>query len=81
MDDELARIVASTASRVRAELGSLAPLLKAHCHEDEYKILAGGIASAVAEIGLGVIDKIFAMNQKIETEFQVRSDKFDRSYY
>lgn len=79
MDTDLLRMVASTASRTRVELGNLVPLLKAHCSPDEYEPMARTIAAAIAHIGL-VIDQSLKDNAALEKEFQDRANKFDRSY-
>lgn len=80
MDREVAQIIATTASRVAAELASLVPFLKEHgegAKDDEVKT---AIATAIYEVG-SIYMTIFKQYPDLEAEFDARVKKYGRPSY
>ena len=80
MEKELAKLVALTAFRSSAEINSLVPLLKEYCSEDEYRSFGMAIATASAEIGLQILQKIYAAHPELEAEIESNVQKFGRAF-
>ena len=77
MDRDLARILATSGMRASRELGELVPLISEHFPECvELKL---GIAAAVAEIGLKVVQPALEADPALEREFEDRMRKLGRT--
>jgi hypothetical protein len=80
MNIDLAQMVAMTASRARVAFGDLIPLLKEYGEGEKDAPTKLAIASAIYEIGL-VENSVFEKYPDLRTEFEVRLNKYGRSYY
>jgi hypothetical protein len=80
MDREVAQIVATTASRVAAELTGLMPFLREHGEGQKDDAVRDAIASAIYEVG-SVRQRAFDQYPDLETEFEARVRKYGRSSY
>lgn len=78
MDIDIARHVLRAAFRSARELQDLLPLLKATMPAEEYDVLARGIASAIAEIGLEVTNRALAAHPALETEVETEVQRFGK---
>lgn len=81
MDKDVALSVAMTAARCSSEIGGLALLVKQHCSADEYELISAAIGSAVYELREGLMGSIFRLVPELEAEFQIRAEKYGRSFY
>jgi hypothetical protein len=80
MDREVAQVIATTASRVAAEIASLMPFLKEHGEGQKDDDVRHTIASAVYEVGL-ICDATFARYPDLKAEFEARVAKYGRPSY
>ena len=76
MDKDLARLVVSSAMRAASELGALAPILSEHAPDDGLKF---GVATAIAEISLNILQPVFSEHPDLEAEFGARIEKYGRA--
>lgn len=81
MDKDVAQSVAMTAARCSSEIGGLALLVKQHCSADEYEVISAAIGSAVYELREGLMGAIFKLVPELEAEFEMRVEKYGRSFY
>lgn len=77
MDRDLARILANAGMRASRELGDLVPMIVEHYPNSAELRL--GIASAIAEIGLKVLQPAFDADPELEIEFDDRIHKLGRA--
>ena len=77
MDEDLARIIATAGMKASKELGDLIPLLNDHLPDD--RELRIGVATAIAEIGLNVLNPAFERFPALKAEFDRRADKYGRT--
>lgn len=77
MDEDLARIVATTGLRASRELGDLARLLAEYRPDDE--ALRAGIAAAIHEIHLATCQPAFTAYPALEAEFGARIERYGRA--
>lgn len=77
MDKDLARIVATTGMKASHDLGELIPLLAEFL--PEAKELRQGVAAAIAEIGIGVLEPAFKAQPELRSEFDQRVAKYGRA--
>jgi len=75
MDIDLARDVARATFRSTRELGALVPVLKDKLEQGEYEIYAKAIASAIADIQLGILNRLIAEHPSLEAEIDVAIKK------
>ncbi|MDB5691941.1 MAG: hypothetical protein JWO81_1004 [Alphaproteobacteria bacterium] len=61
-------------------IANLLPFLEKVCSPDEYRILRKGIAAAVAEIGLEVLNPLYEMNPSLESEVGERVERTGQVY-
>jgi len=74
MDKDMARILANGGTAASRELARLYDILKHHMSEDVE--LRKGLASALAEVGLRVIQPAFDAWPDLQAEFELRLDKY-----
>jgi len=77
MDEDLARIMATASFRASKELTEIVLILKEYLPED--RELRVGVASAIAEIGMKVMQPAFDAHPQLEAEFKARMDRYGRS--
>jgi hypothetical protein len=70
MDIDMARNVARAAFRSTRELGALVPLLKEKPEPREYETYSKAIASAIADVQLGILNRLIAEHPALETEIE-----------
>jgi hypothetical protein len=80
MDREVAQILATTASRVAAELASLVPFLKEHAEGQKDDSVAHVIASAIYEVG-SIRQAAFDQHPDLKNEFETRVKRYGRPSY
>lgn len=78
MDIDVARHVLRVSFKASRELGNLMPFLKEELPAAEYEPLAKGIASAVAEVGFAVMDRVFALHPELRDEVDRQIDRYER---
>lgn len=74
MDKDMARILATGGTAASRELMRLHDILMHHLPEDTD--LRKGIASALAEVGMRVIQPAFDAWPELEEEFELRLNKY-----
>lgn len=74
MDKDMARILANGGTVASRELMRLHDILKRHLPDDAD--LRKGIASALAEVGLRVMQPAFDAWPELQQEFELRLDKY-----
>lgn len=74
MDEDLARILVAGGTTASRELTRLHDLLKLHLPEDNELRL--GVASALAEVGLKVIQPAFDAHPELQVEVERRLEKY-----
>jgi hypothetical protein len=79
MDIAVARHVLRGAFRAPRELQDLLPLLKAECSAGEYDASLKAIATAIAEIGLSVTNKVTDAHPELEAEVEAQIERY-RTY-
>jgi len=77
MDEDMARIVATTGTVVSRQLTELYETLNQHL-PDEMQLRLG-IASVLAEVGLCIIEPAFKACPALRTEFERRLEKYGRA--
>jgi hypothetical protein len=77
VDEDIARIMATSGTAAALELVRLPDLLAEHLPEDE--ALRHGVASAMAEIGLNVINPAYKAHPALEAEFERRLERYGRA--
>jgi hypothetical protein len=78
MEKALAKHVVVQSFRAADKITSLVPLLKAHCSEEEYRLLALAIARSAASIKTELMDLIYAKHPEIEQEVDIEMARYDR---
>jgi phosphoribosylamine-glycine ligase len=76
MDEDMARIMATSGIAAATELTRLFAVLAEHLPEEE--VLRRGVADALAEIGLKVLNPAYAACPALEAEFARRIEKYGR---
>jgi len=80
MDREAAQIVATTASRSAAELGSLVRFLTEHGEGDKDRAAKDAICSAIYEVS-SIYDAVFRQYPELRDEFEKRVRTYGRPSY
>jgi hypothetical protein len=75
MDADTARLVVDAAMRSSAQLQELLPRLKEKCSPQEYDTYLKAIATAIAEISLEVMDRVFHEHPALEAEVDDRVEE------
>ena len=75
MDEQLAMLIVSSASRAARELGDLAPLLK-----DQDEALKAAVASAVYDIMQNIVAPVLETNPQIEAAIDERIARYGRAF-
>jgi hypothetical protein len=78
MDEDVARHVLRVSFRASRELGELVPFLKDELPAAEYEPIGKGIASAIAEIGFAVMERVFADHPELRAEVDRQIERYQR---
>jgi hypothetical protein len=78
MDRDTANEVFNAALRSGDELQKLLPLLKTRCSADEYDVYLKAVATAMAEIGIELVNRVVAEHPELGAEMEARSAEAKR---
>jgi len=78
MDEQLAQMVLTAASRSAGDLADLVPMLKEHGSEEFHAEIVQGIGSAIFEILNEVREPIFKGFPALKLQYEQNLDKFGR---
>lgn len=80
MDRDLASIIISACFRSTRELSDLAPLIKTHCDEDDYRALRTSIGSAIYDILQNIENYAASQHPDLKAEVEARIEKYGRAF-